>query len=376
MQVVFELVNERDRVIGRQTTAMRPNFRLSVSNNRIEIERPADTINTVTFNGVRADDISDRLTIRIASVNGVAPQNAQFRITALPKAQWDELYCGIFLLKLENSVLMGYKSTVSAAQIAEYRDIAIPSEIFGEPVTSIARGAFLGKQLTSVTIPNSVTSIGSSAFWNNQLTSVIIPAGVTIIEDYAFRNNQLTSVIIPAGVTVIGREAFRNNQLTSVTIPAGITSIGAYAFEENQLASVTIPAGVTVIGRNAFRNNQLTNVTIPASVITIEDNTFEENRLASVTISNGVTTIKSGAFRNNQLAGVTIPNSVRTVEYGAFLRNPLTSITIGTDVRFIKLQHTTFGSFPEDFERTYNGVAGTYTAPPAGSPSGTPWTRR
>jgi hypothetical protein len=60
--------------------------------------------------------------------------------------------------------------------------------------TSIGRGAYSNKQITSVTIPSSVTSIGNIAFWGNQLTSVTIPSSVTSIGDNAFYQNQLTSV--------------------------------------------------------------------------------------------------------------------------------------------------------------------------------------
>jgi len=40
----------------------------------------------------------------------------------------------ITLLEIENGVLTGFKNTVSAGQIAEYRNFVIPSEISGEPV--------------------------------------------------------------------------------------------------------------------------------------------------------------------------------------------------------------------------------------------------
>jgi hypothetical protein len=116
-------------------------------------------------------------------------------------------------------------------------DVQIPSEIRGLPVTEIGNRAFLRKNLTSVTIPDSVISIGGSAFNYNKLTSVTIPDSVTSIGESAFAENQLTSVTIGNGVTIIKGRTFYNNRLTSVTIPDSVTSIESGAFDGNQLTS-------------------------------------------------------------------------------------------------------------------------------------------
>ena len=95
------------------------------------------------------------------------------------------------------------------------RAVVIPEEVNGRRIVAIGDRAFLNRQLTSVTIPNSVTSIGNEAFRDNQLTSVTIPNSVTSIGQYAFRDNQLTSVTIGNSVTSIGQHAFQDNRLTS-----------------------------------------------------------------------------------------------------------------------------------------------------------------
>jgi hypothetical protein len=77
-----------------------------------------------------------------------------------------------------------YTETASAVTIVGYigasKDVSIPAQINGKPVTTIGENAFINKQLTSVTIPNSVTAIGQVAFDYNQLTSITIGAGVTL----------------------------------------------------------------------------------------------------------------------------------------------------------------------------------------------------
>ena len=124
--------------------------------------------------------------------------------------------------------LDGGKSVVITGYTGTKWDVRIPSKMRNLPVTSIGYGAFMGKNLISITIPNGVTDIDARAFENNQLTSVTIPNSVTEIGPYAFQNNKLTSVTIPNGVTFIGSFAFSDNPLTSVSIPNSVTEIGRY----------------------------------------------------------------------------------------------------------------------------------------------------
>jgi len=64
-------------------------------------------------------------------------------------------------------------------------------------ITYIGSGGFMGRQLTSVIIPDSVTSIGDWAFFRNQLTTITIPDSVTSIGGWVFAQNPLINVIIP-----------------------------------------------------------------------------------------------------------------------------------------------------------------------------------
>jgi hypothetical protein len=81
------------------------------------------------------------------------------------------------------------------------KDIVIPANISGIPVTSIGVKAFKKKKLTSVTIPNNVVSINEYAFQVNKLITVIIPNSVTSIGELAFYLNDLTSITIGNNVT-------------------------------------------------------------------------------------------------------------------------------------------------------------------------------
>jgi uncharacterized protein (TIGR02145 family) len=85
IDVVFELVNQQGRVIGSQKIELKMYFGFSTNEqNRIKVEFTANELNTIRFKNVRASDISDNLTIRVASVNDKLPQKARFSITAMP----------------------------------------------------------------------------------------------------------------------------------------------------------------------------------------------------------------------------------------------------------------------------------------------------
>jgi uncharacterized protein YkwD len=284
-----------------------------------------------------------------------------------------------------------FTETASGITITGYTgptgiSIVIPERFNNKPVTTIGNFAFMGKQLTGVTIPGAVTSIGARAFENNRLTSVIIPPSVTSIDNFAFMSNSLSRITIGADVTlgneVMGDQGFataytRENRLagvyarsgtswsgvdlarstdpavnltvtetaTAVTItryngPGGnvviperfnnkpVTAIGDNAYREKGLTGITIPNTVTSIGNGAFSFNQLTSVTIPPSVSSIGSQAFTRNQLTSVTISPGVTAIGDMMFYANSLTSVTFPDTVTSIGSQAFAANQLTSVTL------------------------------------------------
>lgn len=212
--------------------------------------------------------------------------------------------------------------------------VVIPSKINGVTVTTIGTDAFLGLNITSVTIPDSVTEIGSNAFADcTNLTSVnykgdwsnlTIQSGNPAVQDAV--NAQLfdfeftpdnTAVIvirykgtaadvtIPScykgkPVTVIDPVAFYNNSaVTSVTIPDSVTAIPDYAFGYcSQLTNISIPNSVTFIGFSAFNScTSLKSITLPSSLSTIQSYAFYNcENLKTIRIPVSVTFIGNYAF--------------------------------------------------------------------------------
>jgi hypothetical protein len=365
-EVTVELVNADGKTIGSERITLRSGYDVEwtgdYNNRSIRLLAPRlRDIQSLGFSRVNAYDITDRLTVRIASIDGVDAEIAAKTkginiLRAAEYARLPEVVAGADSravarlrpdIEIDSSgVITGYKGSGGR--------VVIPANIFGIPVTSIGEEAFTevvsvdgqppdeygndmnttykGKGLTSVVIPNSVTSLGG--FAGNQLTSVVIPNSVTVIERLAFSGNQLTSVVIPNSVTSIGYRAFGDNRLTSVVIPNSVTSIGNHAFMRNQLTSVVIPNSVTSLG--GFAGNQLTSVVIPDSVTSIGYGAFMRNQLTSVVIPNSVTSMSWYAFSNNQLTSVVIGNSVTSIGAWAFLGNQLTSVVIPDSVTSIE----------------------------------------
>ena len=110
--------------------------------------------------------------------------------------------------------------------------------------------------LTSVTIPESVKEIGEFAFREcgsltyAEFASIEALCGISFADNYAnplsgahklyIDGKEVTSVTIPESVKEIKNYTFVGCSLTSITIPDGVTSIGSLAFSDcSSLTSIT-----------------------------------------------------------------------------------------------------------------------------------------
>lgn len=212
------------------------------------------------------------------------------------------------------------------AAITSYKgtntDVIIPSVLEGLTVTGIGKDAFFGRNLASVTLPDTLTSIGIRAFGSNQLTSLTIPDSVMTIGDYAFMSNSLTSLTLSNGLKSIGIYAFTvNNKLTSVILPEGLEYVGDSAFYRNQLTHVTFPNSMTGIGSSAFRYNQITSIELPDHLESIGSYAFDGNQLTNIEIPESVKSIEHYAFINNALTQVIILGNATSIGGAAFVNN-------------------------------------------------------
>jgi len=248
----------------------------------------------------------------------------------------------------------------------------------GNNVTRIPAFLFVGRPITSLTVPDSVTYIGNGAFSGcTSLNNVIIGRGVTSIVNYAFENcTSLTTVNYNADscITMAGNYVFINcpnfstlnigsnvhyipanafyncRAVTSVVIPDSVTTIGASAFYGCQgLTSVTIGKRVHSILNDAFYNcTTLANTHYSGTLtqwcgidfynsssnpVAYSGNLYINNQpMINMVIPDSVTAIRNYSFYGcSGLSSVTIPNTVTTIQgYSFAYCDHMTSLTLGS----------------------------------------------
>ncbi|MDR1830086.1 MAG: PorT family protein [Candidatus Fibromonas sp.] len=146
--VVFELVNNQNKVIGRQTLQSGGSWGLNWSG-RPRVEMSNASRKTLNFQNVNANDITDNLTIRVADVNGTDAETAAIdgilQIKAITKSEAD-LYDSF---RFSRGEVQGYRHTNIP------KTLVIPDAIWGDPVLSIGEKAFYDKR--DITIGASIT---------------------------------------------------------------------------------------------------------------------------------------------------------------------------------------------------------------------------
>ena len=172
--IAAELVSDKGTIIGRASFESKGEWRFN-RHGRPEIHISDDDRKQVRFANVKADDITDRITIRIANVNGVdahdAARTGVLQVKAISEAEWDRYV----LFRMGKGGITGYNGKGS--------ELVIPGSIWGESVTTIGESAFAHKQLISVIIPNSVKYIGNNAFAYNNITRITIGGNVEVHEN-------------------------------------------------------------------------------------------------------------------------------------------------------------------------------------------------
>lgn len=254
--------------------------------------------------------------------------------------------------------------------------VLIPSEINGLPVAKIAEGAFSGKGVRAVSVPDSVKRIEDGAFADSDglvtlrlpfvgdgedngffgsvfgakdhdenpvklpasLDVVIIGEGVTEIQENAFAGCKgVGAISLPDSVESIGKFAFFEcADLVAISLGDGVKSIGSYAFGKcSSLYSVSLE-GALEIGEGALLGAaSINSVALPFVGGSAEENThlgyifgaetadfndeFVPESLRSVTLLEGCKAIGDRAFAScKYITSVTLPEGIEAIGVRAF----------------------------------------------------------
>lgn len=96
---------------------------------------------------------------------------------------------------------INYKEISISSYTANEKDVVIPAEINGLPVTTIKKYAFM-----------KMGNIFEITFSNSKMRTLSIPESIVTIEDYAFfESAKLQELLIPKGVKTIGEFAFASS---------------------------------------------------------------------------------------------------------------------------------------------------------------------
>jgi tetratricopeptide (TPR) repeat protein len=311
-ETVIELVNDAGEVIGRRSVRLGAGWRTGFSNGEAEASRSAAATG-VRFTGVDANKITDRLSIRIASLNGKGAEEAAKannvsivtrdeywrtvaqRDLAFYKGDNDraieeyseairlgppvanayynrglahynkydyghaeEDFAQAIRMGLNNADAKELRANAHLIHNCEFKDgvinkytgtdkdIVIPEQINGEPVTGIGGYVFSNLGLTSVVIPNSVSAIGSEAFIRNQLTYVYVPDSLTshFLGQGAFASDRkLLFVPMPLVGWI---EPCKYKKGFSVSLPAKVD------YQRNHFATALIITVITTDSLSSF----------------------------------------------------------------------------------------------------------------------------
>ena len=186
----------------------------------------------------------------------------------------------------------------------DLREIAIPAEINGKPVTVIERGFapyhVPKAEVTAVYLPDTIREIGMEAF-----------------KDYT----SLQRINLPEGLEVIGEEAFANcTSLKEIALPGSLKSFDS-AFYHSGVETLTISKELETISSLSFCGAKIRKLVLPNSVKSIDSDAFYDcAELESVTFSEGLEEIRAGAFGGtNKLTSVTLPATLKEIHEDSFV---------------------------------------------------------
>ena len=246
----------------------------------------------------------------------------------------------------ENKVKFKYtiangEVTITGVENAWYRDVVIPEEIDGYPVTTIGKSAFYNYTPASVIVPESVRKIEENAFTRcgdgtyieiRNKDCEIYPSSETFSPGFAAVYLDIV-IAAPKGSTT--EEHCKKYGGAFVPLSDEVIEITSGDCGDGVHYSITNDGTMTLTGNGKFYNSGSSYYNIPdcgayiffVDKIVIDGNieigayAFERFfRLKEISIPEGTETIGENAFYEcKSLVSIDIPDSVKSIDNSAFL---------------------------------------------------------
>lgn len=249
------------------------------------------------------------------------------------------------------------------------------SSVIADGITEIGDYAFSGRNIATLSLPNSVRKIGTYAFENTPLENANINHA-TVISDGAFKNCTLLSQVIistNSTMTEIGADAFNScSSLTRFTVPQTVKTMGDrafanclsltnFGFAQNTviehigelalmscaISSFYLPSTVTYVGEGVLADcSNLTSIRVGEEntiytdknsniIVDVQNKILLASCSTSTNIFNDITVIANYTLygvKNDGLVNVNLPETITSIGNNAFSNSTLESIIIPKSV--------------------------------------------
>ena len=228
----------------------------------------------------------------------------------------------------DGSVTEGYKG--------EGETVAVPETVNGKAVTSVAKYAFSGTGVKSVTLPAAITSLPDRIFDSCTLLETVGLPAVTSVGELAFFNcENLETIEFKSGLAEIGARAFEGcAALSTATLPDTVITLGANCFRGCPLGGINA-TGVQTIGDTAFYEcRNITKINLP-NVVSIGEQAFRYcDGMTELTIGDKLESISEKPFIDMPLLKkVSISSAVPDEMF--MWNETVTEVTLGEGVTAI-----------------------------------------
>lgn len=218
--------------------------------------------------------------------------------------------------------------------IEDYRgtekDVVIPEEIDGKPVTEIGKDAFVTSVAEKIEIHAGIDYIaGENPFVDaNRLKEI------NVSPDNAEYSSQDGILFSKDGKTLLHYPAARGE--SSYTIPEGVETIGVAALYDCGLNEIKLPSSLSTLKRHAMSyNDKLTSIDMSGTkIVTLDIMTFAGcTALTDVKFPENLIEIGNGAFAEcTSLAEVELPENLSIVGQNAFAATAMEKVVIPQSV--------------------------------------------